>query len=178
MVHSSACRALICCCVLVLSSGGCASYWASRGNDALDIFDVGVTVSRDPQFSLYAGFLNVAALGYSRMDGTLLGIGGRHAGAVATRQNAAGLLVWGEERLGYEDFDREDPESPESWRVGPVGLATGPAPPNGQTVNCPKLLHLGWVGLTLNCRFGELADFLLGWATLDIMGDDAAGENV
>jgi hypothetical protein len=29
--------------------------------------------------------------------------------------------------------------------------------------------------LTLNCKFGELADFLLGWFGPDIMGDDKAG---
>ncbi len=156
-----------------LGSLGCA-YMARRGNDALDIVDVGVTASSEPGFALYAGLLNVLSLGYSDVDGTLVGIGGRHAGTVRMRQNARGLLLWGYEQLGYEEFDPADPESPPSWRVGVVGLALGPAPPPGQTVNCPKLLHLGWVGLTLNCRFGELADFLLGWTTLDIMGDDTS----
>jgi hypothetical protein len=41
-------------------------------------------------------------------------------------------------------------------------------------VSCPKLLHLGWVGVELNCRFVELADFLLGWAGVDFMEDDVA----
>ena len=40
-------------------------------------------------------------------------------------------------------------------------------------MNCPKLFHLGRVGLTLNCKFGEAADFLLGWLTVDIRADDA-----
>ncbi|MFO7957447.1 MAG: hypothetical protein R6X33_10145 [Candidatus Brocadiia bacterium] len=158
--------------LLMLLSSGCATYWADRGNDSLDILDVGVTTSSKPGFSLYAGFLNVLSLGYSDVDGTLWGIGGRHAGAVPMRQNAAGVLLEGYEQLGYRDFDPADPDSPEPWRVGIIGLAEGPPPPPGQTVNCPKLLHLGWVGLTLNCRFGELADFVVGWFGGDIMGDD------
>ena len=44
-----------------------------------------------------------------------------------------------------------------------------------QLANCPKMLHLGWVGLTLNCKFTELTDFLLGWTTLDILSDDHMG---
>ena len=39
-------------------------------------------------------------------------------------------------------------------------------------------IHLGRVGLVANFRWGEIADFLLGWTTLDIAHDDnrAAGE--
>jgi hypothetical protein len=43
---------------------------------------------------------------------------------------------------------------------------------------CPKVLHLGWVGVALNCHLPELADFFLGWTTLDIMGDDGGDESV
>ncbi|MFO8006350.1 MAG: hypothetical protein R6V05_01290 [Candidatus Brocadiia bacterium] len=167
--------AIICSCALMaasLGSSGCA-YMSRRGNDALDILDVGVSTSSEPRFALYIGFLNVLSVGYSNVDGTLVGLGGRHAGLVPMRQNAGGVLLWGYEQLGYEEFDPADPASPPSWRVGVIGLAKGPAPPKEQVVNCPKLLHLGWVGLTLNCRLGELADFLLGWTTVDIMGDDA-----
>jgi len=160
---------------LLLGSAGCA-YMGNRGNDALDIFDVGVTTSPKAGFSLYAGFLNLAALGYSEVDGTLYGLAGRHAGAIPMRQNAGGLVVWGYEQLGYEDFDAADPASPPSWGVGPIGWITGPCPPPSQVLNCPKLLHLGRVGITLNCHFGELADFILGWTTLDIIGDDTAGK--
>ncbi|MGD2173972.1 MAG: hypothetical protein PVJ27_01105 [Candidatus Brocadiaceae bacterium] len=161
--------------LVVLLSGGCATYWADRGNDALDILDAGVTVSAEPGFSLYGGFLNVFSLGYSHVDGTLLGTGGREVGGMEMRHNAGGLALWGYEQFGYRDFDATDPASPDPWRVGVIGLSQGPGPTDGQLVNCPKLLHLGWVGLMLNCKFGELADFLLGWATCDIMSDDAAG---
>ena len=56
--------------------------------------------------------------------------------------------------------------------MGVIGLVQGPGPTGGHVVNCPKLFHIGWIGLTLNCKFGEFADFLLGWTTVDVMGDD------
>ncbi len=158
----------------VLCLTGC-TYMKNRGSDFTDVFDAGVTVSKKPQFTLYANFLSLLSLGYAHFDGTLYGMADRHYGAVTAREHAAGLLVWGREQFGYETFDLADPESPPSWRVGLVGLPMGPAPPKGQTVNCPKMLHLGWVGITLNCKFGQLADFILGLTTLDIMGDDTAG---
>jgi len=34
------------------------------------------------------------------------------------------------------------------------------------------MFHFGWVGMTLNCKFGQIADLLLGLWTIDIMGDD------
>jgi len=154
----------------LLACIGC-TYAQDRSQDFTDIFDVGVTVSAKPQFSLYAGFLNILSLGYSNFDGTLLGMAGRHYGAIDARQNAAGLLLWGREQFGYEDFNADEPDSPTPWGVAIAGR--GARPPVGQIVNCPKMLHLGWVGLTVNCKLGQLADFLLGWTTLDIMGDDA-----
>lgn len=154
-------------------SSGCA-YLKNRGNDAVDIFDVGVTVSEKPQFSLYAGFFNVLPVGYSHMDGTLYGLAHRQVGAIPARHRTIGLLHWGQEQLGYQDFEAADPKSPPPYGVGWIGLIKGPPVPKRQIANCPKLLHLGWVGITLNCHFGELADFILGWTTLDIMGDDTA----
>jgi hypothetical protein len=33
-------------------------------------------------------------------------------------------------------------------------------------------VHLGHVGLVMNIRWAELADFVLGWAAVDIGDDD------
>jgi hypothetical protein len=159
----------------VLLVTGC-SYFQNRLDDAERTLDVGVTVSSKPGFSLYIGFLNIAALGYSHVDGHIIGLGGGHAGYLPMRQRAVGLLLWGKEEYGYVDFDPEDPENPPSWRVGIIGLIDGPGPSDGSIVNCPKLLHLGWIGLTLNCKFAEIADFILGWTTFDLMGNDTAGK--
>lgn len=93
------------------------------------------------------------------------------------RHHATGLLLWGREQFAYRDqFDPEDPETPESWRTGVIGLAMGPRPKKPNVMYCPKVLHLGWVGIALNCHLPELADFVLGWTTLDIMGDDGVDE--
>ncbi len=157
---------------LSLSSTGC-SYMTNRGKDLAEFLDAGITVSSKPQFALYAGFLNILDLGYSNVDGTLLGTAGPHFGAIRMRQDATGLLLWGKENFCYApvaptiDFDMF-----EHWKVGLFGLTQGPPPPASQTVNCPKLIHLGWIGITVNCKFGELADFVLGLATIDIMHDD------
>jgi len=161
---------------LLLAAGmllcvGCADL-GKRMADAKDMFNVGITVSRQPRFSFYIGFLNILSVGYSHVDGTILGLGGREFGAVPMRHNAVGLVLWGREQLGYEDVDMSDPNSPKPWCVGPVGLAKGPGPRKRDRVNCPKLFHLGWLGFTLNCKFGEIADFVLGWFGLDIMDDD------
>ena len=155
----------------LLCSTGC-SYMQKRGNDALDFVDLGITVSKKPGLSLYVGFVNVVSLGYSKVDGTLLGIAHRDAGALPMRHNASGILLQGREQLGYADVDREDPNSPEPWQVGIIPVVKGTNIPKHELLNCPKLLHLGWVGIALNCHFAELADFFLGWTTLDIMGDD------
>ena len=159
---------------VILSSSGCA-YMQNRGQDFTDVFDIGLTVSKEPQFALYAGFLSTINIGYSNFDGTLLGMADRNYGVVDARQNAGGLILWGYEQFGYEDFDAKDPESPASWGVGPIGWSSENPTPAPQVVNCPKMLHLGWVGITINCKFAELGDFLVGWTTVDYMDDDNAG---
>ena len=159
---------------VALSGSGCA-YVQNRGQDLADVFDIGVTVSKEAQFSLYAGLLSTVAVGYSNFDGTLLGMADRNYGVVDARQNAGGLILWGYEQFGYEDFDAKDPESPASWGVGPIGWSSENPTPAPQVVNCPKMLHLGWVGITVNCKFAELGDFVVGLTTLDYMGDDDAG---
>ena len=60
--------------------------------------------------------------------------------------------------------------------MGVIGLIEGPGPYDGHIVNCPKLLHLGWTGLMLNFKFGEIADFIPGWTTYDTMDNDTAGK--
>jgi len=154
----------------ILCSG--CSYMQKRGNDALDMFDIGVTVSQTPGFSLYSSCFEIFTVGYSNVDGRFHGLCRRRVGSFPLRHNATGVLVWGYEQLGYDEVDFADPDSPESWRVGPLGLILGPGPDKAHVMNCPKLLHLGWAGIAINCKLADIADFILGWTTLDIMGDD------
>jgi len=160
---------------MVLLLTGCG-YFQNRLGDARRMFDVGVTVSSKPGFSFYADFLDIAALGYAHVDGHIIGLGGGHAGYIPMRQRAAGLLLWGKEEFAFGEFDPQDPENPASWRVGIIGLIGGPGPYGEHILNNLKVLHLGWIGLEINGKFAEIADFILGWTTYDLMGDDTAGK--
>jgi len=160
-----------------LFCSGCSSpYMRNRGFDAMDMFDGGITTSEKPRFALYLGFFNFVTVGYSNFDGTLHGICGREFGKFPALHHCGGAFLWGRETLGYNDaLDPSKPGVPDSYAVGPLGLALGPRPPFRQTLNCPKLLHLGWVGVALNCHFPEFADFFLGWLGMDIYDDDVVG---
>ena len=43
-------------------------------------------------------------------------------------------------------------------------------------LECPKFIHLLFIGVDLNCKIAEAADFILGWTTLDIGSDDVYGK--
>jgi hypothetical protein len=170
-------------CVAMLLSSGCA-YMGKRGRDLADIIDIGVTTSSEPQFALYAGFLDLITVGYADVEGTLWGLGSRNVGAVQAVHKGGGLVLWGYEQIGHAPSDATATEFPKPYRVGVAALGDGialacadgkdvslPKPP--QVMNCPKFLHLGWFGIAIDCKPGELVDFLLGWTTLDLSGDDA-----
>lgn len=180
-------KGLLLCLLLsfAMLGNGCA-YMRARGNDALDIFDIGVTISphATPDFAAYAGLLNEFNLGYAQVDGTFYGLHNRQFGALDYENHSWGALVWGTSKHGAGAFNPNDPhqarpeqsgltERPE-FGVGVVRIIQGDKPlPFPQYFQCDKMLHLGWFGLVLNCRPGDVADFILGWTTLDIMGDDA-----
>jgi hypothetical protein len=162
---------------------GC-TYLRNRGNDALDIFDLGLTVSKKPQFGLYADWFNLTTLGFSHIDGWLLGWGMRHAGAPTYQEHAWGVLLWGSEKIGIGPFNPEDPHQATSsytgskdecprYDAGIIGLFAGNNhPPLIQDFECNKGFHLAFIGVYNTCRPIDLIDFILGWTTLDIMGDD------
>lgn len=158
--------------VLALMGSGCA-YLSDRGNDALDIFDVGLTVTSEPRLAAYCGFQSLIAIGYSDVDGKMIGIGDRRVGVIDFRHNAAGIVLEGYEQLGVgSNFDLSDEDSPVKRGIG-LGLIYGGYPDSFMgALNCPKFVHIGFIGCNMNCKLGELVDFLLGWTTLDIANDD------
>lgn len=171
----SARQAVLYCAVLALilcSLTGCA-YLENRGNDALDILDVGLTFTKEPRVAVYGGFESVLALGYADVDGKMIGVGDRHAGWLDMRYNAAGCVLEGYEQWGYDgDYDPANPESPTKRGIG-VGLIYGGYPRTiVAALNCPKYVHLGFIGVNVNCKIGQVLDFVLGWTTLDIGADD------
>jgi len=158
---------------LTMLTNGCA-YFQARGNDALDVFDIGVTVTKTPHVGVYCGFNSLVGLGYANLDGHMLGIGQRQVGWLPMRFNAGGFVLEGYEQFAYcENFDANDKTTPKQ-RGNALGMLYYAPPAGGMEMfQCPKFVHLGWVGVNVTCKLSELADFLVGWTTLDIGGDDA-----
>ena len=157
---------------ILMACGGCA-YLKDRGNDALDIFDVGMTFTKEPRVGIYAGFQSLLAAGYANVDGWMAGVGNRHAGWLDMRYHAAGCLLEGYEQWGFDgDYDPADEGSPTKRGIG-VGLIYGGYPTTVvKALNCPKFLHVGFIGVNVNCKIAQALDFVLGWTTLDIGLDD------
>ena len=151
---------------------GCA-YMKNRGDDALDIFDIGVTFTKEPRFAVYGGFQSLVGVGYSNIDGKMIGVGDRHAGWLDMRYHAAGSVLEGYEQYAFDaEYDPADEDSPTKRGVG-LGLIYGGYPDTFiGALNCPKFVHLGFIGVNLNCKIGQVLDFILGWTTLDIGQDD------
>lgn len=149
---------------------GCA-YLKDRGNDALDILDVGLTFSTKPHVAVYAGFQSVLGAGYADVEGKMLGIGNRKVGWLDMRYSAAGSLVEAREEWAYGDYE-DDPELIQKQGVG-LGLFYHGLPRTvPKALNCAKFVHVLFVGVNVNCKIGEVLDFILGWIPHDIGGDD------
>jgi hypothetical protein len=173
--------------VVVMASTGC-TYLKNRGNDASDTFELGITVTPRlmPTFALYANPFNVLPFGYANAQLTMLGWSDRNLGALDLDLKGWGALAWGSQRLGIGRRQVAAPgeqPAPLSWETtepghtyttGFIGSPFGGDPAPGKTFGlCPKLLHIGWIGLYANGCPLEWADFVLGWTGLDIGHDDA-----
>jgi hypothetical protein len=169
---------------LVVLTNGCA-YFKHRGNDALDFIDLGVTVNQTwwPAFGVYFDPFSLMPLGYSNVDAKFIGMSHRQVGAIDYTNHAWGAIVWGRERRGIGPFnpnnpyharpDQRDLTQRPVFDVGPVGLAAADNPPPWlHYFEFNRGIHVGWVGVDTTCRISEMLDFILGWTTLDIIGDD------
>ncbi|MBM4038648.1 MAG: hypothetical protein FJ290_09050 [Planctomycetes bacterium] len=155
-----------------LSLSGC-TYLRHRGEDAADMFDMGVTWSGKPYLSLHMCLLGLASVGGGEMEGGFAGLGNGAFGSQRHFHRNVGLLTWSRCELAWGDnFDPAKPETIESFEIGPVGWAEKPRRKPPYAFACTKYFHLGFVGLVNNVRFAEIADFLLGWTTFDLCGDD------
>lgn len=175
--------------ILVLAAGAMLSscaYFKNRGNDALDMFDIGISVTPHlmPNGAAYVDFFNMLPLGVSYIDDSkLLGIGYRQAGWLDYQAKNWGVLAYGSELQGAGVFNPYDPrqgrqgETLETdWTrhdAGFIGVFTGDTPPpQRHYFECARVFHIGWIGILFDIRPGDIADFILGWSTLDIQGDD------
>lgn len=172
--HARLARQIIPLGLVLLSLQGC-TYLRHRGEDAAEMFDIGMTWSSKPQLSLHMCLLGLASLGGGEMDGRFAGLGNGQFGAQRHYHRNVGLLAWSRCELAWgEDFDPAKPETLESFEIGPIGWAEKPRRRPPYAFACTKYLHLGYVGLVNNVRFAEIADFLLGWTGFDLCGDDGA----
>ena len=163
-------------------TSGC-TYLKYRGQDAMDMMDVGITFSSKPQFALYASgpFVQIGALGFGKVDGHFFGFGEGKASLWGPHyESSCGVLVWGEELLSYHLTEsqlaalppRESDLTANFMRVGPIGFIQGPLPSLKYFGSCPHYIHLGWIGLVGSPRYLQMADFLLGWFMIDLCQDD------
>lgn len=119
--------------VLPLGSG-CATYWRNRAQDFADMVDIGVTYSSKGQWVFYQSFESILPIGYANYEATFVGWGGGRFGVTPHYLKAWGALAWGDEQVGWGDYDKDDPDTLYTQRVGlvgmPSGLITGHSNPN------------------------------------------------
>ncbi|MBN1865996.1 hypothetical protein JW916_01770 [Candidatus Sumerlaeota bacterium] len=176
--------ALIVLATAILGSG-CARYWRNRGRDALNLMDIGISVNNTwkPQFSCYIDFFNLTPFGYGHLDCKELGIGNRQAGWIDYQNHSWGVLGYGHERHGHGRFNPLDLEvaRPEQkdlterpmFTNGLGGAFAGDhRPPRIQFIECNRSFHIGWIGIQHTMRPAAILDFILGWTTFDLLGDD------
>ena len=151
-------------CVLAIACTSGCTYLRNRGSDAKQMMDLGFTFSKKPQFGLYANCPMVTPVGYSKVDGYFVGMGGGKLGAGEHHQNNAGLLFWGREENSWKGFDKDDKATVESHKAGVVGIAQNAKDGSARyRPACVHYLHLGFVGVMWNLNYYKMADFFCGW---------------
>lgn len=170
---------------IVLTSAQSCSYMRNRGADAKDMIDIGFTFSKSPQFAAYYDFVPIIPIGYGKVEGRFTGLGGgEFAGWAPHYEKSYGAILWGQEELNFgtpkdklaamTDSDRQ--KAMDFQRTGVIGAVQGPFPGPHYLISCPHYVHLGWFGVVATPRYLQMLDFLVGWTTLDICGDDNRGK--
>lgn len=163
------------CAVLVLAlcalgTTGC-EYLKYRGEDALEMFDAGITLSSSPQLSLYANGASIICFGFSKFHGTLLGMGGGYIGIVRHSNECWGSGLYGREKLIWSKAHKSIRRY--SQKQGLYGVLSGRRLPRpAYFPACVHNFHFAFVGIVANIRYAEILDFILGFTTFDLAGDD------
>lgn len=154
-----------------------SSFLGQRFDDLLDMGDVGFTFSFEPSFALYYDLTPFIPIGYSKVDGWFAGVGGGRLGIMRHYQRNLGLILYGEEAVGFARYDKDDDASLNRQNVGLLGVAQGlperrfPGP--DYMPSSLHYVHAGWIGAVLNLRYLQMVDFVLGWLGVDLGFDDA-----
>ena len=161
---------------------GCTAvtkYFANRYNDALQMADVGITLTSTPQLGLYWNSLDALTFGYASLDGTFVGWGGNQIGETPFHVRAWGF-IYAYQEIGWGDYDVDDPKTMYITNGGLPGyfMFWVPGIPQKIPAYSPACVHffphLGYVGLCWGIRWYEVLDFIVGFTTIDLAGDDNA----
>jgi hypothetical protein len=135
--------------------------------------DVGITVSKQPTIGLYWNSLDIFPFGYSNINGYFVGYGGGHPVAMRHYNKCVGF-GYAYQEIGWGDFDKDDPETLNRNYAGVLGYLLPPYKHDpAYSPACVHFFpHIGFFGLVWNARYMEMVDFLLGWTTFDLAGDD------
>jgi hypothetical protein len=165
---------------LAVGAQGCAqmgavgTYFLQRGQDALDIPDMGISITSTPQWGFFWNSLEMGPGGWSKIDGHVLGWAGGRLGWVRHYNHCYGLFYL-TENIGWgPNVDPDDPSTYYTQTAGIVGYILPPYDSTpAYTPACVHFFpHIGYVGFVWNLRYMEMVDFMLGWFGLDIAGDD------
>ena len=109
--------------------GGVKGFLNNRAKDMMEMGDLGVTVTRTPQWSGYAALFSFAAVGYGRVDGTFYGLGAGDFGAMQVHYSHWGAFLIGREETGWGDgsvwhFGGYDVNDPDTMNIQGVGLVS------------------------------------------------------
>jgi hypothetical protein len=168
-------------CAALWMSMGCRqvlTYAKYRGQDALEMIDLGISVTKTPQLGLYWNSLDVLVAGYAKLDGWFVGWGGNQIGVTRMHVRAWGFL-WGYQEIGWGDYDLKDKKTLYIDSGGLPGFVTS-AIPGFEPKNIPAYTpacvhffpHIAYVGIVWNARWWEIIDFIVGFSGVDLSGDD------
>ncbi len=165
------------CLVVALScTSGCAQYWRARGRDAAQMVEIGVTRTNMPSTCVFVCGVSLIGIGGGHLEGMFTGIGGNQVGTTKCYYRSVGYGPWTYEEIGWGEYDVSKQETLYSYYGGIAGWVQHFPRRPGYAPACNHFIHFGHHGFVFNIRYLELLDFLLGWTTLDLCGDD--GEDV
>jgi hypothetical protein len=109
-------------------------YLSDRAQDAMEVADVGVTVTPQPNGAFYMSFASITPVGAAHVDGRFIGLGGGQLfglgagewGSTRFYLSAGGALAWGYEELGWKEFDTKNMSTLQCQDVGLAGVFLPP----------------------------------------------------
>lgn len=149
-------------------AAGAGRYFRSRFYDMLDIVDFSVGAGPGFLVNVHATKLAQAGIGYSRM--WQAGMRGRSFGVWKETRTEVGVSL-----LYYQRVNRERLSGwVESFRADKMDLDTSAVYANN---NDRSFTGVGFtvhalLGVNVNVRPAQAADFVLGWLTIDVLDDD------